>query len=893
VAGLLRIDHILGFERLFWVPEGMSPAEGVYVRSPREELMAVVAIEAQRHRADIVGEDLGTVDPVVREAMDRDGVRRSFAGQLSFVPGPEVLAEPPRGSVASFSTHDLPTFLGWWEGRDIVEREELGQVDAATARLMAAERDEERRRLVALLPFEDQGVARLTEPPAGMVAHLTGLLAKSGAGLVMVQVSDLLLERDAVNLPGTSIERPNWLQRWALSLEEIEADPGLRSSLAALQSQFEEAGPQPGRGGREVSVVYGVTRLSEVDDHLFNEGRHFRLYDKLGAHLMLHEGVEGCYFAVWAPNASGVEVAGDFNGWDSGRHPLERHGTTGIWEGFIPGAVAGQRYMYRLTSGVTGEWLEKADPLARQCELPPRTASIISSLDHVWRDERWMEARAELQSRAAPISIYELHLESFRRVPEEGDRPLSYRELAPHLISHVQSLGFTHVELMPVMEYPFSGSWGYQVTGYFAPSSRFGTEEDFAWLIDELHQAGIGVILDWVPAHFPADAFALARFDGTHLYEHADVRQGFHPDWNSLIFNFGRHEVRNFLISSACCWLDRFHVDGLRFDAVASMLYLDYSRAPGEWIPNRYGGRENLDAVELLRSANLELHRSFPGALSIAEESTAWPGVTRPVEEGGLGFDYKWDLGWMHDTLDYLERDPIHRHWHHDQLTFRSLYVKSEHFVLPLSHDEVVHGKGSLLAKMPGDRWQQLANLRLLFGFQLSQPGKKLLFMGDEFAQPGEWDHRRSLDWHLLEHAEHLAMARYVAELGALYRSRPPLHRDDLPDGGFRWIDGNDRAQSVLCIERHDGGDGHLVIVLNATPTPRHGYRVGMPLPGRWELVLDSDEPRFGGSGTGAPAVLEADGEPWHDRPQSALLSLPPLGLVIYGSSNGGIAGAN
>jgi 1,4-alpha-glucan branching enzyme len=634
-----------------------------------------------------------------------------------------------------------------------------------------------------------------------------------------------------------------------------------------------------------VATVFGVTRFGELDEHLFREGRHGRLYDKLGAHQMTVDGTRGTYFAVWAPNAAWVEVVGDFNGWEGHRHPLARREAVGVWEGFIPGLGLEERYKFRLASTLGGEVVDKADPFARAAEVAPLTASVTNELGYRWSDDAWMSSRGRAQRADQPISIYELHLGSWRVVPEQAGRSLSYGELAPLLIDHVQRGGYTHVEFMPVMEHPFYASWGYHVTGFFAPSSRYGGPDEFAALVDALHAADIGVLLDWVPAHFPADAFALARFDGTHLFEHADPRQGVHPDWKSLIFNYGRHEVRSFLTSAACFWLDRFHVDGLRFDAVASMLYLDYSREPGEWIPNRLGGRENLDAIEFLQSCNDEIHRSFPGAVTVAEESTSWPGVTSPVAEGGLGFDYKWDLGWMHDTLDYLAKDPVHRKWHHDRLTFRSLYATSERFVLPLSHDEVVHGKGSLLSRMPGDDWQRFANLRLLYGFQFAQSGKKLLFMGDEFAQSGEWAHDESIDWHVADQPQHRGVTALLTRLNHLYRESSALHRDDLADRGFAWIDADDRDQSVVCIERFDDQGAHLVIALNATPEPRDDYVVGMPKPGSWSLVLSSDAAEFGGSGHAVRDRVVTSPEPWHRRADRTVLTLPPLGFVIYAPS--------
>jgi alpha-1,4-glucan:alpha-1,4-glucan 6-glycosyltransferase/4-alpha-glucanotransferase len=885
VAGMLRIDHVLGLQRLFCIPEGATAAEGVYVNAPLDELLAVVAIEAERHHASIVGEDLGTVDAVVRRAMEHDGVRRSFAVVLSVGrAGPLFEAAVPPGSVASFTTHDLPTFDGWWRGADIDERVTYGQIDKVAATSMRERRDLERAALMSatLRPVTASSVP--DEPPKELLTATLDALALSDAGLVVAQLGDLVGEREAVNLPGTTYERPNWQLRINPSLESLAADPSVASALDELRARRPtELRLASSRADAHAGTDFSVTRFGQIDEHLFFEGRHARLHERLGAHEMEADGRRGTYFAVWAPNAAWVEVIGDFNGWDGRQHPLARHEHTGIWEGFIPGVGLGERYKFKLTSTLGGEPFDKADPFAKRSELAPGTASITSELRHAWGDGEWMATRATRQSVDQPISVYEVHVGSWAHFVEEDGRSLTYAEIAPRLIEHVHAHGFTHVEFLPVTEHPFYGSWGYHVTGFFAPTARYGEPGDFAALVDLLHQADIGVLLDWVPAHFPSDAFALATFDGTHLFEHADPRQGVHPDWDSLIFNYGRHEVRSFLLSAACSWLDRYHVDGLRFDAVASMLYLDYSRAPGEWVPNRHGGRENLDAIEFLRASNEEIHRAFPDVITVAEESTSWPGVTTPTYAGGLGFDYKWDLGWMHDTLDYLAKDPVHRSFHHDLLTFRSVYATTEQFILPLSHDEVVHGKGSLVDQMPGDDWQRFANLRLLLGYQLVQPGKKLLFMGDEFAQRAEWSHERSLDWHLLEQPEHRGIASLVARLNQLYRSEAALHRDDLADRGFSWIDGEDRDQSVVCIERHDGGSAKLVAVLNATPEPRHDYLVGMPAPGAWTLLVDSDAPVYGGSGYSVRDVVETIPEPLHRRADHASLILPPLGFVIYG----------
>ncbi len=625
-----------------------------------------------------------------------------------------------------------------------------------------------------------------------------------------------------------------------------------------------------------------MSRITKDDLHWLHEGRHVRLYDKLGAHFTRKQGKRGVAFAVWAPNAAAVSVVGDWNGWEVGRHPLSPRGEIGVWEGFVAGLSEGARYKYHVRSRFHDYEVYKADPLAFAAEAPPETASVVTGLDYDWGDGEWMASRAGRQRLSEPVSIYEVHPGSWRRNPDEGHR-LTYRELAHELADYVHEVGFTHVELLPVMEHPFYGSWGYQGTGYFAPTARYGSPRDFMYLVDHLHRRGIGVILDWVPSHFPTDQHGLGYFDGTHLYEHADPRKGFHPDWKSFIFNYGRNEVRSFLLSSARFWLDHYHVDGLRVDAVASMLYLDYSREDGEWIPNEHGGRENLEAVSLLRELNEEIHESFPGALTIAEESTAWPMVSRPTYVGGLGFDMKWDMGWMHDTLRYLSRDPLHRNRHHHELTFRRMYAYSESFVLALSHDEVVHGKGSLLGKMPGDDWQKRANLRLLFAYMTAQPGKKLLFMGGELGQHREWDHDGSLDWHLLERQEHAGIQRLVADLNRLYREEPALHEQDCEEAGFDWIDADDVAHSVLSFLRRgkDEEVPELACVFNFTPVVREGYRIGLPRGGRWREVLNTDAANYGGSGQGNLGGVDAEEVPCHGRPFSAALTLPPLGAVL------------
>ena len=629
-------------------------------------------------------------------------------------------------------------------------------------------------------------------------------------------------------------------------------------------------------------VDHRPTGLTDLDLHLFNEGTHVRLYDKLGAHLETHDGKEGTRFAVWAPNAKKVAVIGDFNGWAKTSHPLKPRYSSGIWEGFIPGVGKGALYKYRISSHVGGHKAEKADPFGFRHEEPPRTASVVWDLDYRWNDAEWMKARRDRAGLSAPLSIYEVHLGSWRRVPEEGNRPLGYREIAPLLAAHVKKLGFTHVELMPVMEHPFYGSWGYQTTGYFAPTSRYGSAQDLMFLVDHLHQEGIGVILDWVPSHFPTDAHGLHFFDGTALFEHQDPKLGFHPDWKSSIYNYGRNEVRAFLISNALFWLEKFHVDGLRVDAVASMLYLDYSRKEGEWIPNMFGGRENLEAIDFLKKFNEQIYLHHPDVQTIAEESTAWGGVSKPTYVGGLGFGLKWDMGWMHDTLRYFREDPVHRKYHQNEITFRAIYQFHENFVMPLSHDEVVHGKGALLEQMPGDDWRKFANLRLLYAWQWAMPGKKLLFMGGEIGQRQEWSHERSLDWHLLQYDSHKGLLRWVERLNRIYRSEPALHERDCDPSGFEWVDAADADNSVLSFLRKGAsGEEEVLCVFNFTPVPRGGYRVGVPCGGWWAELADSDAAEFGGSGVTLGGGVKADKEPWHGRPYSVKLHLPPMAAVF------------
>jgi 1,4-alpha-glucan branching enzyme len=628
-------------------------------------------------------------------------------------------------------------------------------------------------------------------------------------------------------------------------------------------------------------MANNIKLLSDQDLYLFNEGNHLRLYDKLGAHLAEVDGAEGTHFAVWAPNARQVFVTGDFNGWNKERNPLHQRAASGIWEGFIPGVKAGQNYKYFIVSNFENFSAEKADPLAFAAEESPKTASVVASLDYEWNDAAWMKERGRKNGLKSPVSIYEMHLGSWRR---RGDNlPLTYRELAGELPGYMKYMGFSHVEMMPVTEHPFYGSWGYQTTGYFAPTSRYGTPQDFMFLVDALHQAGIGVILDWVPAHFPSDAHGLAKFDGTCLYEHADPRQGYHPDWGSAIFNFGRNEVKSFLLSSALFWLDKYHIDGLRVDAVASMLYLDYSRKAGQWVPNKHGGNENLEAIAFLKQFNHVVYENYGDTQTYAEESTAWPMVSRPTYLGGLGFGLKWDMGWMHDTLRYFSKDAVFRKYHHNDLTFRMVYAWGENFVLPFSHDEVAHGKGSMLGKMSGDDWQKFANLRLLYGGMYAQPGQKLMFMGGEFAQWGEWNHDRSLDWHQAGYPPHGGMQNWVRDLNALYRSEPALHQLNCSPSGFEWIDSNDSQQSVTAFLRKGEKPGDdILVVCNFTPVPRSGYRVGVPRGGFWKELLNSDSSAYWGSGQGNMGGVTAEDRPSHGRPYSLGLTLPPLSVGFF-----------
>ena len=618
--------------------------------------------------------------------------------------------------------------------------------------------------------------------------------------------------------------------------------------------------------------------LGDIDLYLLGEGKHRRLFEKLGAHRMTHNGADGISFAVWAPAAREVRVVGDFNSWDGRANPMQKLGESGVWETFVPDVPDGANYKFEIVD-IAGHLVLKTDPYAFATEVPPDTASKVYTPSYKFADDDWMTRRSSADPYAGPMSAYEVHPGSWRHGPDGA--PLSYREMGSQLADYCTEMGFTHVEFLPVAEHPFGGSWGYQVSHYFAPSARFGTPDDFKHMIDTLHRAGIGVIIDWVPAHFPRDDFALARFDGTALYEHLDPRQGAHPDWGTLIFNYGRTEVRNFLISNALYWIEEFHIDGLRVDAVASMLYLDYSREEGEWVPNQYGGRENLEAIEFLKELNTVVHGEHPGVLMIAEESTAWPGVSRPLYVGGLGFGFKWNMGWMHDTLDYFTHDPIHRRYHHNQLTFSLMYAYSENFVLPLSHDEVVHGKGSLLNKMSGDPWRKFANLRSLFAYMWAHPGKKLLFMGGELAQYSEWNHDAQLDWAALQDHRHAGVQRLVADLNRIYRDTAALWEVDHEPEGFQWIDANDADNNVISFFRaNKTHDEFLVCIANLSPIPRYNFRVGLPAKGAYVEALNTDSESYGGSNVGNLGVVEAEPIPWHGLDHSATVAVPPLAVL-------------
>lgn len=875
-AGVLRIDHVMGLHRIYVIPSHASATEGLYIRYQPDEWYAILSIESHRHQTLLLGENLGTVPHEVTDAMADHGVRGMHVVQYAARRDPE-LALPPAtiNEIASLNTHDMPPFAAFWNGDDADLRHSLGFTDGVTAQ---AEKQERTRLTNALCHF----LSRSERIDIGAPAHdafrvLSRRLGRSESPLVLLNLEDLWGELKSQNVPGTYREHPNWKHRAAYPFEVWSANSEI---LAVLDDLADTRRTSNMRG----QVRYDVSRLTDDDLHLFNEGTHQRIADHLGAHPMRADGLEGTNFAVWAPSADYVSVIGDFNEWDNGRTPLRARGHSGVWEGFVTGVGPGDLYKFHIAGPNFRN--NKIDPIASRYETPPRTASVVSKSHYEWQDAAWLEQRARRKALDEPMSVYEVHLGSWRRIPEEGHRSLNYREIAKPLSDYVRQLGFTHIEFLPLMEHPYYPSWGYQTTGYFAPTSRYGSPDDFRYMLDVLHQDGIGVLLDWVPSHFPTDDHALARYDGTHLYEHADPREGYHPDWKSAIFNYGRHEVQSFLVSSARYWLEEFHADGLRVDAVASMLYRDYSRKQGEWIPNKYGNRENLEAIDLLRRLNTAVYSASPGIQTIAEESTAWGMVSRPADVGGLGFGFKWDMGWMHDTLKYFARDPIHRRHHHHELTFRMIYAFNENFVLPLSHDEVVHGKGSLLHKMPGDRWQKFANLRSLYGYMYGQPGKKLLFQGCEFAQEREWQFAESLDWHLLDDPMHKGVQSWVAALNQLYRSEPGLHQLDCDPDGFEWIDMHDAQSSVyIFLRKAKPGSEHrpVIVACNLTPVPRYDYRIGVPAPGTYVELANSDDKIYGGSGVVNPGRMFSEVHNMHNREHSILATLPPLGVVFIG----------
>jgi alpha-1,4-glucan:alpha-1,4-glucan 6-glycosyltransferase/4-alpha-glucanotransferase len=876
-SGMLRIDHVIGLHRLYWVPEGVAPSEGVFVRYPAEEFYAILNLESHRHRARIVGENLGTVPSYVNNALAKHKIYGMYVGQFDVgTTQKDALRGALPGTVASLNTHDTATFAGFWSGSDIEDRLDLGLLSDAERLSQQEIRARQRDALINYLRSRGWLNRQAADASEVLKAWLCDL-ATGAADLVLINIEDLWLEHLPQNVPGTWDERPNWQRQARFRLEEIRSTEAVREIFQAVDKWRCRKGKQ-----KIMVAEQSLNLLTNNDIYLFNEGSHFRLYDKLGAHPVQQGSSNGTHFAVWAPNAEEVFVMGDFNDWDNHSHRLLSKGQSGIWEGFFPGIGVGTLYKYHIVSRVNGYRVDKADPFSFFNEIPPKTASIVWNLDYTWGDTEWMATRHQRNALDKPIATYEMHIGSWRRLLNEGNRSYSYRELAPELAEYLHEQGYTHVEFLPIMDHPFFGSWGYQITGYFAPSGNYGTPQDLMYLIDVLHQRGIGVILDWVPSHFPSDQHGLGFFDGTHLYEHADPRQGYHPEWNSFIFNYGRNEVQSFLISNALFWLDRYHVDGLRVDAVASMLYLDYGRKEGEWIPNKYGGRENIAAIEFLRRMNVEVYQRYPDVQTIAEESTAWPMVSRPAYLGGLGFGLKWDMGWMHDTLQYMSQDPIYRRYHQNKLTFRMLYAFHENFVLPLSHDEVVYGKGSLIGKMPGDEWQRFANLRLMYAYMYAQPAKKLLFMGGEFGQWWEWAHDWSLDWSLLHQPRHSGLLQWVRDLNRIYRNEPALHELDCDPAGFEWIDCNDADSSVFTLLRKGRAAHELILVTcNFTPVVRANYRVGAPSSGFWREILNSDAADYGGSGLGNMGGVDAVPVSVHGRPYSLTLTLPPLAAVF------------
>lgn len=875
---LLRIDHVMGLHRLYWIPVDCEPANGVYVNYNADEFYAILALESHRQQVGLIGENLGTVPNFINQTLRKHALYEMYVLQYELDSHHKInLQTIPAKSIASLNTHDMPTFAAYNTYSDLELRQQLKLLThdvAITEHQQRASRIKALEHTLISYGMLDQSNADSNY--ALLIACLL-LLARSDAQYLLINVEDLWSETIPQNIPTAA--NMSWRHKLRYSLEEIK-------TLEKIKSLINEIG-KARQNDIEIPIKTVVkpstqpsSRISNEDIHWFNEGTHFRLYEKLGAHLAPQQGV---HFAVWAPNAKYVAVIGDFNQWNKKSHPLQPRASSGIWEGYIPEMRKGDLYKYFIHSHHHDYAVEKADPFGFYHEIAPKTASIVWDLDYSWQDQAWLEKRHRLQNHQSPIAVYEMHIGSWQRMPEQGHRFLTYREIAPRLINYVKKMGYTHVELLPIMEHPYYESWGYQILGYFAPTSRYGSPQDFMYLIDQLHQNDIGVIVDWVPSHFPTDQHGLNYFDGTHLFDHADRKKGFHPDWTSAIFNYGRNEVRAFLISSALFWLDKYHIDGIRVDAVASMLYLDYSRKEGEWIPNQFGGRENLEAIHFLRQLNEQVYLHYPDVQTIAEESTAWGGVSRPTYLGGLGFGFKWDMGWMHDILHYLGHDPIYRSYHQNELTFRMLYAFTENFMLPLSHDEVVHGKGSLLCKMPGSDWDKFANVRLLLGCMYAQPGKKLLFMGSDFGQWHEWNCQHSLDWHLLNYAPHQGLAAWVQKLNYIYRQEPALYQLDFESAGFEWIDCNDHNHSVLTfIRKSIDAKEMILIVVNATPMTWHNYRVGTPAAGQWREIANSDDVEFGGSGQHNKPCAMSEEFNYHGRPWSINITIPPLSVCFY-----------
>jgi alpha-1,4-glucan:alpha-1,4-glucan 6-glycosyltransferase/4-alpha-glucanotransferase len=909
-AGILRIDHVMGLHRLFWIPDGMTANEGVYVRYPADDLHAILSLESHRTKTILIGEDLGTVPPVVWERMRQHRIQHMYVMPFAITQadGGKVLP-PPANTVASLNTHDMPTYAAMWQGLDIAESKSLNLLSPEMS-----EREEINRQLTCqqlikhlvksgwLSKYpESIYPANSKDLPKILRASLQ-YLAASESRMLMLSLEDLWQEIRPQNIPGTCDEhRPNWRGRARFSLEQIDKNEDiafLLAEISALRKQPSSSEripaihslypPTPSANKEQPRRQFELSteQWGEMDDYFFVEGTHDRLYEKLGAHIEVVDGQYGVRFLVWGPNAAAISVVGDFNQWNPEANPMQKISHLGIWQTFVPGISQGEIYKYQVTAPHGGSE-QKTDPYGFCNEEPPRTGSVVWSLNYQWQDEEWMRERKHKQKLDSPISIYEVHLGSWMRDPEQSERFLGYREIAPKLADYIEKMGYTHVELMPIMEHPFYGSWGYQSLGYFSPTRRYGHPQDLMAMIDILHQRGIGVILDWVPSHFPKDGHGISLFDGIATYEYPDPRKGYHPDWTSNIFDYGRGEVQSYLLSSALFWLEHLHADGLRIDGVASMLYLDYSRKEGEWIPNIYGGRENLEAVDFLRRFNEAIYRRFPDVQTFAEESTSWAKVSRPIYDGGLGFGLKWDMGWMHDTLTYMSRDSIHRKYHHNELTFRMLYAFHENFVLALSHDEVVHGKGSLLQKMPGDRWQQRANLRLLYGYMFGQPGKKLLFMGQDFGMDREWNHDISIDWHFTEYPEHRGIQLWVEHLNRIYKQIPALHQGDCVPGGFEWVVVDDTENSVLAWLRYPISYGPpILIVCNFTPIPRYNYRIGVPQNGFWREIANSDAMEYAGSGVGNGGGCNAEPIHFHQFEHSLNLTLPPLSAIFLQANN-------